>query len=57
MPSTTTGGGVNLFEQDPGHNFAISKARYSRYKLSNPGFFATFESQAEVYEMLVKDEI
>lgn len=25
--------------------------------MSNPGFFATFESQAEVYELLVHDEI
>ena len=31
--------------------------RYSKYKLNQPGFFVTFESQAEVYEMLVHEEI
>lgn len=31
--------------------------RQSKYRLSNPGFFATFESQGEVYEMLVNPEI
>ena len=48
---------VNIFEEDKMQNTAISKARFSKYRLSNPGFFATFENQAEVYEMLVHDEI
>lgn len=36
---------------------AIKKARSSKYRLSNPGFFVTFEGQGEVYEMLVHEEI
>ena len=31
--------------------------RFSKYRLNHPGFFVTFENQAEVYEMLVHDEI
>ena len=48
---------VNIFEADSIQNNAIKKTRFSKYRLSNPGFFATFENQAEVYEMLVHDEI
>ena len=31
--------------------------RFSKYRLNHPGFFVTFENQAEVYEMLVHEEI
>ena len=48
---------VNLFENDQTQNTAIKKIRFSKYRLNHPGFFTTFENQAEVYEMLVHEEI
>ena len=33
------------------------EAKSSRFNVSHPGFFVTFKEQAEVYELLVKDEI
>jgi len=48
---------VCLFAQDARQSAAIAMARHEKYKLSNPGFFATFENQAEVYELLIHEEI
>ena len=52
--SIETGGGI-------AHNSSIeaitSKSRYMRYSLDDPGFLVTFDQQAEVYDLLVHEEI
>ena len=46
-----------LFMDDPDCYNAIQRSRVSKYKLNHPGFFCTFEEQAEVYELLVHEDI
>ena len=48
-------------ETGPAHNSSIdaitAKSRYMRYSLDDPGFLVTFDQQAEVYDLLVHEEI